>query len=68
METKLVEVRNDGEILSMMDGSEWMVEVGDMPTVCTWIPTANIKIDETSSGYAITNLEIGVSIRASKVN
>lgn len=68
METTLMEVKNDGEILSMMDGSEWMVEAGDTPTVCTWIPTASIKIEETPSGYTITNLEIDVSVRASKVN
>jgi hypothetical protein len=68
METILIEVKNDGEILSMMDGSEWMVEATDTPTVCTWIPTANIKIDRTSSGYTITNLEIDINVRASKIN
>lgn len=68
MKTTLIEVKNDGEILTMIDGSEWLIESGDTPTVCTWISTANIKIDESSSGYIITNLEIDVSVRASKIN
>jgi len=49
MEQMLMYIVNDGEKLVLMDGSEWMINLGDMPTVCTWIPTATIKIEETDN-------------------
>lgn len=39
----LNEVINYGEKISLMDGSTWFIDPSDMPTVCTWIPTASLR-------------------------
>ncbi len=67
----LYEVINDGEKISLIDESEWLINPGDMPTVCTWIPTAEIeieKIDDNSMfNYKLTNLETGESVKARNI-
>jgi len=72
MEQMLMDIVNDGEKLVLMDGSEWMINPGDMPTVCTWIPTATIKIEETDNNdtfsYKLTNLNIDVTVYAMKIS
>jgi len=53
-----------------MDGSVWEINPGDMPTVCTWIPTAEIEIikeDDSIYPYKLINKEIDVEIRAYKI-
>ena len=74
LETLLLEVDIEGEEyhLTLMDGSKWFVNPGDLPTVATWLPTANIKIEDSKDGsmfsYNLTNLNEDISIRAMKVN
>jgi len=72
MEQMLMDIVNDGEKLVLMDGSEWMINPGDMPTVCTWIPTVTIKIEETDNNdmfsYKLTNLNIDVTVYAMKIS
>ena len=63
----LIEVSADCSRLSLLDGSTWEVNPGDMPTVATWIPTAELEIKRSGSGlysHKVTNLEIDVDIRA----
>ncbi len=73
-ETLLLEVDIDGEEyhLTLMDGSKWFVNPGDLPTVATWLPTANIKIEDSKDGsifsYNLTNLNENIAIRAMKIN
>ena len=73
-ETVLLEVDIDGEEyhLTLMDGSRWFVNPGDLPTIATWLPTANIKIQDTQDGtmfcYSLTNMNEDVAIRAMKVD
>jgi hypothetical protein len=68
MESMLMEVLNDGEKIVLLDGSEWYINPGDMPTVCTWIPTSELKIIKTKLNdyfnYKITNEGIDVSVYA----
>lgn len=67
----LNEVINDGEKISLMDGSIWQINPGDMPTVCTWIPTAEIEIssnDDSTFDHTLTNKNINVSVNAMKLN
>lgn len=71
MNSMLMEVINDGEKIILMDGSEWFINPGDMPTVCTWIPTSELKISKTKSddyfNYKITNESINVSVFAARL-
>ena len=68
----LNEIINDGEKISLMDGSVWLINPSDMPTVCTWIPTATIKIEMDDSenlfSYQLINENIDVSVRARKIS
>lgn len=67
----LNEVINDGEKISLMDGSVWWINPGDMPTVCTWIPTAEIEVsasDDSVFDHTLTNRNIEVSVTAMKLN
>jgi len=73
-ETLLLEVDSDGKEyhLTLMDGSKWSVNPGDLPTIATWIPTANIKIkalkDDSVFSYCLTNLDDDIAILAMKIN
>jgi len=73
-ETLLLEVDIDGEEyhLTLMDGSKWFVNPGNLPTIATWLPTANIKIEDSKDGtmfsYNLTNLNEDIAIRAMKIN
>ena len=67
----LNEIINSGEKISLMDGSIWQINPGDMPTVCTWIPTAEIEIssnNDSSFDHTLTNKNINVSVNAMKLN
>ncbi len=67
----LNEVMNDGEKISLMDGSLWLVNPGDMPTVCTWISTAEIEVSTSNDSvfnYTLTNKNIGVSVMAMRLS
>ena len=66
----LTEVLDDGEHIELMDGSRRLINPGDMPTVCTWIPTATIRIalvePDAVFPYELTNLNIDATVRAMK--
>lgn len=68
----LNEIKKDGEIISLMDGSEYSVNPSDIPDCCTWIPTAKIKVErmngEATYNYRLTNQNIDVSVLAMKLH
>lgn len=70
MVTQLYEVSEDGDRLSMMNGSLWLVNPSDIPTVCTWIPMDEIKITKNKIdnmyNYSIKNLGNNIVIKARK--
>ena len=62
-ETMLMEIslESDEQHLTMMDGSRWIVNPSDLPTVSTWttIETVNIKYtgDDPMYSYEITIID-----------
>ena len=60
MKKILLEVNLDTGELITMDGCRYHVNPGDLPTCCTWIPTAELEIN-VEKGY-IKNLECNVAI------
>jgi hypothetical protein len=72
-ETLLLEIDIDSKEchLKLMDGSQWFVNPGDLSTIATWLPRANIKIQNTQDGtmfsYSLTNINDDISIRAMKI-
>jgi hypothetical protein len=73
MKTTLIEINIDSDDahLTMMDGSTWFVNPGDLPTVATWLPTSEISIKRNSSSsfnYDITNTSERVTVKAMQVS
>lgn len=67
----LNEVINNGEKISSMDGSIWQINPADMPTVCTWIPTAEIEVSASGDSvfdHTLTNKNMGVSVTAMRLS
>jgi hypothetical protein len=60
----LMEIIDDGEKVVLIDGTTWMINPGDLPTVCTWLPTSTIKIQKLRTNdmfsYKLTNLSVYV--------
>jgi len=61
MKALLSEVNLDTGELITLDGDKYLVNPGDLPTCCTWTPTAELEINK-SKGY-IKNLECDVMIK-----
>ena len=65
MPNMIMEVEDDGEVLVVDDGTRWRVQVGDIPTACTWLQTENVEITERGIGlYEIKRLSDGQSVLA----
>ena len=63
----LLDVENDGEIVVLLDGRRFLVEPGDMPTACTWSPTASILLGSSRDrvfNVSMTNEASGETIIA----
>ena len=48
-EATLLEVEKDGEELVLLDGRRLMVNPGDIPTACIWLPTTELEIAESNN-------------------
>lgn len=63
---RLLHVRDSGEKLILGDQSVWEVSPGDIPTACTWMPTARVRLIKESGSkvylYKLTNEEIDETI------
>jgi hypothetical protein len=70
-EHMLMGIHDDFETLDLDDGSKWSVEPGDNPTICTWIPTATIRVELVAPGsvwpYKLTNIGEDISVKAMKI-
>ena len=68
MRRMLMEVTDDCAHLVLDDGSTWMVDPIDMPTVCTWLPITGLRIVKDSNSrlftHRVENLSNGVTIWA----
>jgi len=56
----LLEVNLDNGELITLDGKKYLVNPVDLPTCCTWTPTAELEIN-AGKGY-IKNLECDVTV------
>ena len=59
-ELHIVEVREDGMVVHLDDGSRWNVSVGDNTKSMCWYPTMRVVVEETDSAlypFTLTNLE-----------
>ena len=61
MKKILLEVNLDTGELITIDGGRYHIDPGDLPTCCTWTPTAELEIN-VEKGY-IKNLECNVTIK-----
>jgi hypothetical protein len=60
METSVLEIKNNGLEVHLMNGSRWSVNVGDISKSITWYPTQRILIEESEDDiypYILTNLD-----------
>ena len=70
-ESMLIEVSDDCQMLQLADGSQWNVEPTYMPTIATWIPTANVRVryvePDSPWPYELLNTENDISVRAMRI-
>jgi hypothetical protein len=45
----LMEVKNDGQTLVLIDGRELNVDPGDFPTAILWLPSTLLEISQTDT-------------------
>jgi hypothetical protein len=68
MRRMLMEVSDDGSVLTLDDGAEWIVNPGDMSTACVWSPTAELEIRKAPVHSVFThhvlNCGLGMTILA----
>ena len=65
MPNMIMEVEDDGEVLILDDGKRRRVQAGDIPTVCTWLPTEEVEVTERADGlHEIKRLSDGQSVLA----
>ena len=59
METNIVEILEDGLIISLMDGSQWqLVNIGDISKTTIWYSPQRIQIDKNHNDeFFLVNLE-----------
>lgn len=65
-----VDLQNTEHHLTLMDGSKWFVNPGDLPTIATWIPMTGVELKKNNASmfnFDITNISGGITIRAMRV-
>ncbi len=63
MKKTLYEVDTDNGVLKTLEGDEYIINPGDLPICCTWIPTTELEIKMDRGAIICTNLENGISIQ-----
>lgn len=69
----ILEVSEDGEMLTLDDGSEWAINIGDNTLVACWLPTQHIVVKQDNAddagGYILQNLDTSSKeeVKATKV-
>ena len=56
----MLEIRKDGLVVCLDNGSVWNVSVGDHAKAICWYPTMRIVVEENKSlmyAFAVTNLD-----------
>ena len=58
METSILEVREDGTEVELMDGTVWTIHAGDVPKTVLWRPIQRIIVetgDDDLYPFTLTN-------------
>ena len=69
MEIPVSEIKDDGLIVELVDGSSWLINLGDWKITIRWLPGQRIQIKEgDGSSFTLTNLDTAppVSVPAIK--
>src|SRR5262249_52405441 len=59
---------DDGEIVTLEDGSVWLIDVLDRIDTALWLPITDITVVETTGGYLLINTDDGEKASASLVS
>ena len=60
METSVLEVKNDGLEVILVDGSRWSIDPGDSTKTILWYATQRIVVNQSSDDiypYVLTNVD-----------
>lgn len=60
METTVLEVRDEGMEVELMDGSVWIIHAGDVPKTVLWRPIQRIIVatgDDDMYPFTLTNCD-----------
>ena len=62
------EIKDDGLVVNLVDGSSWFIKPGDWTITIRWLPGQRIQIKEGDGSYSLTNLDSAqpVSVPATK--
>jgi hypothetical protein len=61
----LIDVREDGELVELDDGSLWRIAPGDITQSVLWLPTQSVRVSRIDSGaFRLRNLGTGSSVSA----
>ena len=62
------EIKDDGLVVDLVDGSSWLINPGDWSITIRWLPGQRIQIKEGDGSYTLTNLDTAqpVSVPATK--
>ena len=68
MEIPVLEIKDDGLVVELMDHSRWLINPNDWSQTIQWLPGQRIEIKEGDEGYTLTNLDTAqpVSVPAKK--
>lgn len=67
METSILEVNEDGLEVSLIDGSNWQINPGDISKTICWYATQRIKIEENVNeaySHTLINLDTAAPDKA----
>ena len=62
------EIKDDGLVVDLVDGSSWLINPGDWTITIRWLPGQRIQIKEGDGSYSLTNIDTAqpVSVPAKK--
>ncbi len=56
------EIKDDGLVVDLVDGSSWLINPGDWTITIRWLPGQRIEIKEGDGSYSLTNIDTAQSV------
>jgi len=68
MGIQVSEIKDDGLVVNLVDGTSWLIKPDDWNITIRWLPGQRIQIKEVDGNYYLTNLDSAqpVSVPATK--